>query len=317
MERARYDIELRGFNAAPGTIDAVALRDLLDALIGASEKALRLALEGSSTRRGPKPTWLTDSVRFLITDLREGSTIVPVQVPFLRDAAEDVVKQRDFWHATPDPKATALTVLSEVIEDVAHNDRESLRYDKGVLKALGTFGRIITNGESITIRDIETPGSTFEITRRHIQQAEALAHDTPDPFSVILSGTLDVIEHSQRAFRLLTAEGKTVRGSVESGAITEQDMRELWGESVTLQGNAHFTPGGTLRFIETRTIGPARSSDTFFEQSKKHIEEKAASRQRPLAEQDPAQFDAGTDVQNSRGAWPGDESIDEILDAID
>jgi hypothetical protein len=51
-------------------------------------------------------------------------------------------------------------------------------------------------------------------------------------------------------------------------------------------------------------------------QSTTDIEEEAAEKQ-PLGEQDLSQFDAGADIKKIRGTWPGDESIDDILDALD
>ena len=52
------------------------------------------------------------------------------------------------------------------------------------------------------------------------------------------------------------------------------------------------------------------------EQSTTDIEGEVAERQ-PLSEQDLSQFDAGADIKKIRGTWPGDESIDDILDALD
>ena len=51
-------------------------------------------------------------------------------------------------------------------------------------------------------------------------------------------------------------------------------------------------------------------------QSTTDIEEEAADK-RPLSEQDLSQFDAGADIKKIRGTWPGDESIDDILHALD
>ena len=316
MDRVPYTIELRGLDAAPGTIDATALRDLLGAIIDASGRVLRLSVEGTSTRRGPKPEWMTDSTRFLITGLQEGSTIVPIEAPRLSETAKNAVQQQDLWQSKPDADRTALTLLGEALGDIQRDERESPRYDRGVLSAVGAFGRLIGNGEQITIRHAETNEIAFDVSHTHIQQAERLKRDTPAPFSVVLTGNLDTIEYSQRSFELLTDEGDTIRGAVESPEITPQDVRELWGEDVTIQGQAHFTPAGSLRFVETSSLRPARPEDDLFRQSKSDIEEQAAH-QRPLQEQDLSAFGAGADIRAIRGTWPGDESIDEILDALD
>lgn len=316
MDRVRYDIELCGLDADPGTIDAKTLRDLLDALIDASGRVLRLSVEGTSTRRGRKPDWITDSTRYVITGLQEGSTVFPVRAPVLSETARAALQQQDLWRSKPDAERTALMLLGDALEDVADEDRESPRYDSGVLSAIESFDRVLENGATLVIRETENGEIAFNVTRQHIQQAQQLEKDTPAPFSVVLSGKLDVIEHSQRAFELLTEEGDTIRGAVQSSDISAQDIRELWGGDVTIQGQAHFTPGGSLRFVDTRALRPARSEDAFFKQSKAEVEDQAA-RKRPLKERDLSQFDVGSDLKQIRGSWPGDESIDEILDALD
>jgi hypothetical protein len=316
VDRVPYDIELRGLDADPGTIDAMALRDLLDAMIDASGRVLRLSVEGASTRPGRKPDWMTDSTRFLITGLREGSTIFPIEAPLLSETAREAVQQQDLWRSTHDGNRTALTLLGEALDDIQRDNRESPRYDSGVLNAVKRFDRLIANGETICIRHAETDEVAFSVTCEHIQQAEQLEQDTPSPFSVVLTGTLDVIEYSKRSFELRTEDGDTIRGAVQSDEITAEHIRELWGNDVTVQGMAHFTPGGSLRFVDTRALRPARAEDALFKQSKAEIEEEAAEKQ-PLAERDLSQLGAGDDIKKIRGTWPGDESIDDILDALD
>ena len=88
----------------------------------------------------------------------------------------------------------------------------------------------------------------FDLGRTHIQQARRLKQETPPPFSVVLSGKLDVIGHSQRSFKLRTETGDTVRGVVQSSEMKAEKLSELWGDDVTIQGQAHFTPGGSLQF---------------------------------------------------------------------
>lgn len=316
MDRVPYDIELRGLDADPGTIDAMALRDLLTALIDASGRVLRLSVEGTSTRRGRKPDWMTDSTRFLITGLEEGSTIFPIEAPLLSETAKEAVQQQDLWRSKPDGNRTALTLLGEALDDIRQDDRESPRYDSGVLSAVEAFDRLITNGKTIRIRHSKTDDVAFSVTREHIQQARRLEQDTPPPFTVVLTGTLDVIEYSQRSFEIRTDEGDTIRGAVQSDDITAEHVRELWGNDVTIQGQAHFTPGGSLRFVDARALRSARPEDDVFKQSKADIEEEAAEKQ-PLGERDLSELDAGNDIKKIRGTWPGDESIDDILGALD
>ncbi len=316
MDHVPYDIEMRGLDAEPGTIDAMALRDLLDAIIDASGRVLRLSVEGTSTRRGRKPDWMTESTQFLITGLQEGSTVFPIQAPLLKETAEEAVQQQDFWRSKPNGEWTALTLLGDALADVSADDRESPRYDSGVLSAIESFRHVIENGETLRLRNKNTGEVAFDVKRTHIQQAQRLKQETPPPFSVVLSGRLDVIGYSQRSFKLKTETGDTIRGVVQSTEIDAEKLGNLWSEKVTVQGQAHFTPAGSLRFVDARALRSAQTEDEFFNQSKTEIEEEAAEKQ-PLSERDLSEFDAGADIKKIRGTWPGDESIDDILGALD
>jgi len=300
----------------PGTIDAVALRDVLDALIDAAGKALRLSVEGTSTRRGQKPTWMEASVHFTVLGMKKGSTILPIEVPRLGDTAASVIQQQDVWQPKPRPDDTVLTLLGRALHDVEAEKRDSERYDRGVLDAIARFGRVVQNGETVAVTDPVTKAPTFQIEREHVDRAKQLEKDTPDPQAVVLSGELSMIRDKPRTFQLRTHDGKQVRGTVEGGAVEAERPWDLWQHKVTVQGKAHFTPAGTLRFIQARVVRPFTANDKLFEKSKEQIEHEAA-RQRPISPRDLHALDAGSGIKKIRGTWPGDESIDEILNALD
>jgi len=57
-------------------------------------------------------------------------------------------------------------------------------------------------------------------------------------------------------------------------------------------------------------------NDNFSKKSRSETEEEAVETQ-PFSERDLSQFDAGAAIKKIRGTWPGDESIDAILSALD
>lgn len=316
MNRIPYDIRIEGLNAEAGTITASQLRDVLDALVDAAGRSLRLSIEGTSTVRGRRPQWLEDATEFIVTGLEKGSTTLPMEAPRLGEVAGDVINQRDMWEDRPSPSETTLSLLARALQAVEQNDRESGRYDRGVLKAVSAFGSVIGNGETVCVVNRETGESTFEIRHTHVQNARKLKDDTPPTQMVVLSGHLIAIKAQPRAFKLRTQDGKTVRGKVQASAIDAEKLREMWDHKVTVEGKAHFTPAETLRFIEARTLRPFRKRDQFFEKSKDEIEEEA-KHHRPLSKRDQRSMDASSGLRSFRGSWPGDESIDTLLEALD
>lgn len=316
MNRVPYDVKIEGLKAKAGTIRATQLRDVLGALIDAAGRTLRLSIDGTSSVRGPHPRWLEKATEFVVTGLEKGSTTLPMEAPRLGEAAGDVINQRDMWANRPSPSDTTLTLLARALRAVEQNDRKSDRYDRGVLKAVSAFGRIIENGETVCVINRDTGESTFEVRHTHVHNARKLKDDTPPTQMVVLSSHLIGIEARPRACKLRTRDGKTVRGKVQASAIDAEQLRELWDHKVTVEGEAHFTPAETLRFIEALTLRPFREQDQFFEKSKDEIEQEA-KRQRPLSKRDQGSLDASSGLRSFRGSWPGDESIDTLLEALD
>lgn len=312
----QYHIELRGLSDAPGTIDIVALRDVLNALIDAAGRSLRLVVEGRSTRRGTLPAWITNSVRFRLTDLQEGSTVLPVDVPRLGDTASEVINQTELWRDLPKPEETVLAVLGRSIADIGRADREGGRYDRGVLEAVGSFGRILRNGESIHLRKVSEDAVSYEITRTHVAHAKTLKDETPDPRAVVVPGTINVIKHAPLSFELQSRDGRTIPGHAENITGEKERLRELWSKKVTVEGMGQFTPSGNLRFIEARVVRAFQPRDAFFEHTFKKVESRAA-REVATGAEEARRFDAGSGIEKIRGMWPGDESIEELLEALD
>ncbi|WP_103028029.1 hypothetical protein [Salinibacter altiplanensis] len=316
MSRVPYDLKIEGLHGETGTITASQLRDLLAALVDAAGRSLRLSIEGTSSVRGPRPQWLEDATTFIVTGLEEGSTTLPMNAPRLGEAAGDVINQRDMWEDRPDPSETSLALLAKVLDAIKQNDRTSDEYDRGVLKAVSEFGDVIQNGESVSVINRETGKPTFEVTHTHVRNARKLKDDTPPTQMVVLSGHLTAIKARPRAFKLQTQDGKAVRGKVRASGIKAEQLRDLWNRKVTVEGEAHFTPAETLRFIDARTLRQFTDRDRLFEKSKEEVENEA-TRQRPISSRRQRSTDASSGLQAFRGSWPGDESIGTLLEALD
>lgn len=316
MNRVPYDVQIEGLKVEAGTILASQLRDVLDALVDAAGKTLRLSVEGTSSVRGRRPQWLEKATEFVVTGLKDGSTTLPLEAPRLGDAAGDVINQRDMWADRPSPSDTTLSLLAKAVGAIERSDRKSNRYDRGVLKAVSAFGNVVQSGESVCVVNQETGESAFEIRHSHVRTARKLKDDTPPTQMVVLSGHLLAIKAQPRAFKLRTQDGRTIRGKVQASTVDAERLRELWDHKVTVEGEAHFTPAETLRFIDARTLRPFREQDQFFEKTKEEVEEEAR-RHRPLSTRDLQSMDASNGIRALRGVWPGDESIDDLLEALD
>jgi hypothetical protein len=128
--------------------------------------------------------------------------------------------------------------------------------------------------------------------------------------AVLVSGFFDTIEHSRKCFQLTMKNGEIVRGQVDESAIELEQLRRFWGQQVTVKGILHFKTSGKPSFLEAQVITTRQDGDELFEsinapQSSSQI---LAQVKTKLAERN-----AGAEIW---GKWPGEENIDQLLDAL-
>jgi hypothetical protein len=130
------------------------------------------------------------------------------------------------------------------------------------------------------------------------------------PQTVIVSGFLDTIEFSQNRFRLAMKNGETLQGKIDKELISPEQMRKLWGQQVTIKGVLHYQPSGKPNFLEAQVIQASRPGDEIFEKidTPKSVAQIWAEVESEMSGRDV--------VAEIWGKWPGDESIEEILDAL-
>lgn len=91
-------------------------------------------------------------------------------------------------------------------------------------------------------------------------------------------------------------------------AHDNEQLRALFGSRVVVSGMAQFRPSGKLLIIDVEHLGPARDGDAVFESAPK------ATVGRPAASVMPQDETSG--VSAFFGTWPGEESDEELLDAL-
>lgn len=310
MKSVQYRISIKGLKTPKGAISFSALRKTIDLLSQGSERALRLALQGESKKKGPTPTWLAKSADFVLTDIRPGSTTLVFEAPMLGDVAGNQIKQQDLWATVPEPEDTALTVLSKSVRDAERENLDSDRYDPGVLETLLEFKRILDEDNiRIKLSSTKRKGDGFSLDTKAFKKIERLRTDTPEPQAVFLTGFLNLIEHSQHRFEFRLENGQSVRGKIDESSIPFDAMRDLWAKKVTIKGTLHFTASKKPRFLEAQVINPRASGDEILTSITYPL---------PIKDIIARVHRESNEVKVSEiwGKWPGDESIDELMKAL-
>lgn len=312
MKFVTYKLSLKGLKVPPGAISFSALRRVLEALYEGSERALRLAIEGESVKAGRLPDWLEKSADFVLKGIKKGSTVLVFDAPTLGEVAPKQIQQQDLWYTVPEPDDTALTMLAKAVEDIKRENRESERYDPGVLESLLSLRELVKDDKvTVGLTCLPRRPEKFFLNKQSFEKIEVLKKATPLPQAVIVTGYLDAIRHSRQQFELKTERGEIVRGRIDAASISVEQMRELWGKKVTVKGVLHFMASGKPRFLEAQVINPRETGDEIF--STFSLPLSTHKVMEPLKEMSSRE---GL-VSEIWGQWPGDERIEELLDDLE
>ena len=307
----QYTVSLKGLPTPKGTITFSALKSIIDILSEGSERALRLALEGESVKRGTVPSWLSASADFVLKDIKRGSTVLVFEAPTLGSVAEEQIQQPDLWNIVPSPDETAITVLSKTIADAESENLDSNNLDRGVFETLTEFKRLLNGTDlKINLTSEKRKQDKFQLDNISYQKIYRIRNETPEPQAVLLTGFLNMIQHSQRRFELTMENGQTVRGKADENSVNVEQVRILWGKKVTVKGVLYYTPSKKPRYLEAEIITSKQTGDDIFNTIP--IPFKAPD---PLLQ---AQKNISSEgiVSEIWGKWPGDESIEDLLEEL-
>lgn len=313
MKTIKYQIKLQGLKTAPGSISIYALKDLSSILVENTERALRLAVEGYSLKKGQPPKWLKDAVNFNITKLSKGSTLIDIEAPELSEVAADQIEQQNLWIAVPKPQDTALTIWANSFNKAIAEDTESDIYDRDLLNSFYGFNEFIEKySATIEINSNQDRRiSRMSINEKELSKIKRLTSTIPESRKIILSAKIDVIEHKNGRFKLNLENGETIQGEIDRQLLDLEIMRDHWGKKVTVRGIADFKANGKMRFIKADMLKPFDDYEKPFEDYLIYEEPKEIVHH--IIKEKPKV----SPLQEIWGKWPSDESIEQILDELD
>jgi hypothetical protein len=307
-----HRITLLGCPAEELRVAADVLAEALSALVDGARLATRFAVEGQSVRQGPKPAWLDAACSIDVTGLEPGSVRIDVEAPTL--AVADPQRFGDggqrplFEQGGPSIGGrTAVDLFGQVLAGIVEGPSDEIAADRGLLDACSRFARLSAGGLSgVRIEGIAGRNEPLIVTEAHVARIELLRDETPPSRATRVSGILDTISASRAGVTLQLADGRAIPARLdEPDADT---LRELFGRAVVVSGMAHYRPSGRLLMVEVESIAEARPADALFASMPE-------PHGRPPVVAEQAQ-DATSGVGAFFGAWPGDESDAELLDAL-
>lgn len=302
-------IRISGHRARGARIDGALLRDLLDVLVDGCQQAVRLRVEGRSTAQGKPPAWLVRAGAFeLVGSPREGSTVLVIEAQSLVDAVPERFSQGDLFQFV-EPARSCLDLLEESLRDAVQGVAESDAYDAGLIRTFEEFSRVLRHDvEAVELLN----GKSLRVDPSAVETCRRLRTATPPDQQARIAGKLDVLRHSDRMFTLVLEAGVTVRGVLADDEIDLAALASLWGEPVVVSGVATFRPSGSLLRIEAEGIERASDRDLLLWGA---LPRPTFGPLEDWALRQPQ--GSGSGLRAIIGQLPGEESDDEVIEALD
>jgi len=311
----RYQLRVTGLPEPEGTMRVSQLHKALGALATTARRATSLVATGSGSLKGGTAAWLAKATDFTVTGLQPGSTVIEVDALPLGAAAPERFAQRDLWDTESHADFTALDNAARAIEEAKDPNSDGNWFDSAVVGSILDFP-ISTREPAVTYalnpvgahsrhRSFVLEGHAKQGIRKQLQAI-------PAPRAFVVSGRLDEIKYPSKGFRLTLPDKSYLLGRLVSAEAAES-LRSLWGSSATVEGMVHFKASGRPRLIEARKVLVAdASADAVF-------------RELPVADaliagnQDRIRLRASDSINLDLIAdrWPGDESIEELMEMLD
>lgn len=270
--------------------------------------ALRLVIEGISSKKGPRPKWLENSIDFQLTGLEKGSTRLVIEAPMLNETLGQ--PQIPLFGRSPESlkEYTGIDLALESFRQAFQPTGDHDLLDKHLLKEMESYRSLFRDSEEGVI---EITGYVREepvqLRPRRFDNIKKLEEQTPTPSRARVTGVLDLMQYSKDLIQIRTKQG-TIR-AILTGDVTFKDISTFFGQKVTLEGIANFKPSGRIRTIEVAKVRIATEEDEWFTKHPSPIKDRL-----DFNELRAEQGFQGTKLDNVIGEWPGEEPIEELLE---
>jgi hypothetical protein len=196
---------------------------------------------------------------------KAGATLLHFEVPAFGSVAGELFEQNLLWEDGPKPGQTAFELLGAALSDVRKRQRESNRFDRGMLQRVSSYRRILRRGiDRIGLPDTDLPDAG-EIDQIAVEAASELCAATPPPRRVRVTGRLDLMAAKQALLKLDINECVFVT-AVWEGVQPVEALKDFFNRDVVIEGAGVFRPSGSLLRIDADAITFAGAQDEFFRQ---------------------------------------------------
>lgn len=308
----KHKLTLLGGSHGELRVRADILHETLGALLEGARHATRFFVEGESSRKGPRPGWLDSACRLDIRSLSAGSAALAVEAPTLEEAAPFRFGHEGQGALFDEPEhgvatQTAVDLFGTVLASVLEGQTDEVMADRALLDTCVRFARAAGDGsDGIRLEGLSGRAEAVTVRLDDVPRLEMLRDETPEPQAVRVCGVLDTISASRSDVLIRLSDGSKVPARLEEHDA--ETLQRLFDRRVVISGVAQYRPSGKLLLVDAESLSEAREADEFFETV-------PVARAR-LSVVPSKKQEGAAGVAAFFGTWPGDESDEELLEAL-
>jgi len=306
----KYEIRLAGSEQDDGKIDLNRLILLAQSITEIAKGALQIRLTGMSAERGRTPERLANALKISLASLKIGSTVLEFECDLFRKSLSG--QQGDAFR--PEilgdlPEQSPMSLVIHSFNEALNYKEEANHLDKSLLKRLKSIEKVfISKEESLTFTNQGTLPN-LQLHKNDFKKIRSLEESIPEPQEIIINGVVEELKYSKLKVTINTKEG-AVNG-ILSEDLDPIEISKYWGKDLTIAGIAHYQPSGKMSFLYIeRVFEPSESDKYFSKTTRKETVEQQIQRQQK-------QLKYGNHLGEIIGQWPGDETIEDIINSLD
>lgn len=310
----KHIVRLQGFDLENGKISFSLLAKLNERLVRLSESTLLSFVEGNSTiKRGKQAEWLSKSLDFQLSGIKEGSTILEIEAPVLKGTISNIQVPMFGDQSIEDIAKTSALGLGMVAFNQALSGKlDSSLLDKHLLKEMREFGTFLNKKGSTIEVGTGRNSKPLKLKKESIEKIKAIEEKTPASIKTKVTGVLDMLKHSNNQLELIAGD-KRIR-AILTDKLKMNELKDFFGSELTVTGTAHYNPLGHITSLEITGFKNADKKEKYFEQAPKPLFEETDLKR--ISETQKYKGYSTEKVKKITGELEVEESLEELLAAL-
>lgn len=296
-----YDIKLINNYEGIGRIELDRMEFLAKHIKNIAQKALLLQLYGYSKVSMPKNLNKYLHIFLTQTQSEAGETTLVLDT----DNFKNIPMQLDFFREKQ--ALQTLTPMALVIKsfNAAINEGEDKNLiDEPLIDELLKFKRFFTTDTEKVVLTNRSTIPEIEFSRKEIDKIENLYKTIPLPEKTMVAGIIDEMKFTREQVILNISDNKKIVVLVAKELFNE--LKEFFGQEITITGLAHFKPGGSLSYVKMESFGTGGKATQLLSRKpgKMSMQQQIALQLREGKKSNP--------IDDIYGQWPGEETDEEF-----